>query len=236
MDDRTRIGAAVVGGYILGRTKKGRAALRLAMWLSGSDYRPIELARTGATQVTQSVEATKLIEQLRGPLMVAAQRAAQAAVEAQVGRLTQGIQRRTESLTGAVGPATETVTRPLSKATGSVAKKAKLQQDAEGEEGEETGQYNEAEEPEEKQEEGEEGGEVQDAGQYDEAQGDEKEEREEDEEQHDETAEEQADRPRAGRDQDSSRPTARESSQVPSGPTRRPSSGREAARGGRRTR
>ena len=48
MDDRVKIGAAVVGGYVLGRTKKGRAAIRLAMWLAGTDYRPGELVRTDA--------------------------------------------------------------------------------------------------------------------------------------------------------------------------------------------
>ena len=47
MNDRVKIAGAVVGGYVLGRTKKGRLAIKMALWLAGNDYRPANLLRNG---------------------------------------------------------------------------------------------------------------------------------------------------------------------------------------------
>jgi hypothetical protein len=222
MEDRMKLGAAVVGGYILGRTKKGRAALRLAMWLAGSNYRPGELVRVGAVRVTQSAEATKLLEQLRGPVMLAAQRAAQSAVEAQVQRLTQGIQRRTESLTGAAGQATEGATGAAGEATGAVREMLKPEEEEAEAEGarEEPGEA--------------EGAEEEEAGQPAEAEAEEGEEAPEESAKDEEAEEaEEAERPRR-RQQERERPAARKSSSGQSGGTRKPGPGGEPARAGRR--
>ena len=35
MSDAVKIGSAIAGGYLLGRTKKAKKAIGLAMWLAG---------------------------------------------------------------------------------------------------------------------------------------------------------------------------------------------------------
>src|SRR5215218_7220985 len=73
-----KLAAAVISGYVLGRTKKGGAAINLASWLSGNQAGPqaMSLARKGLTQVAQSEQAAQIMKQVRGPLMEAAQKAA----------------------------------------------------------------------------------------------------------------------------------------------------------------
>ncbi|MFL6181196.1 MAG: hypothetical protein ACJ73J_02710 [Actinomycetes bacterium] len=51
-----KLAAAVISGYVLGRTKKAGTALALASWLSGNQAGPqaMSMARKGLTQVAQS--------------------------------------------------------------------------------------------------------------------------------------------------------------------------------------
>jgi hypothetical protein len=61
-----KLAAAVIGGYVLGRTKKGRAALKLASWLSGNQAGPqaMSMAWTGVTQVAQTEHASQITQAL----------------------------------------------------------------------------------------------------------------------------------------------------------------------------
>src|SRR6266550_1787376 len=101
MQEAAKVGAAAAGGYVLGRTKKAKAAIGLAMWLAGR-RRPADLARDQATKLLTSPQVMDLISQLRGPLLAAGRQAALSVVEGQAGKLTNNLQRRTEKLGGSV--------------------------------------------------------------------------------------------------------------------------------------
>jgi hypothetical protein len=98
MQDAMRIGAAAFGGYVLGRTKKAKTAITLALWLAGKG-RPSDMARTQAVKALQSDKGQELLAQLRGPVAGAGRQAALSLFEAQAGRLSDSIGRRTDQLT-----------------------------------------------------------------------------------------------------------------------------------------
>lgn len=122
MQETLKIGTAALGGYVLGRTKKAKAAIGLALWLTGRG-RPRDMARDQALKLLQSDRGQELLSQMRGPVLAAGRQAALALVEAQAGRLTGGLQRRTEKLgtdvaatgTGAVRSGTDTAKRLTSR-------------------------------------------------------------------------------------------------------------------------
>jgi hypothetical protein len=97
--DALKVGAAVVGGYLLGRTKKARTVASLALWATGNRYRVRDVARDGVVRLAQSPEVSKTTSELTGPLLEASRRAALAVVQAQAQRLTQDLQNRTSALT-----------------------------------------------------------------------------------------------------------------------------------------
>lgn len=99
MQDALKIGTAALGGYVLGRTKKAKAAIGLALWLTGKG-RPRDIARTQAVKLLQSERGQELLTQMRGPMLAAGRQAALALVEGQAGRLTSSLQKRTEKLGG----------------------------------------------------------------------------------------------------------------------------------------
>ena len=106
MSDKAKIGAAVAGGYLLGRTKRGRLALGLAMLLAG--YRPSTQLRKGLLQLTENAELGQLTSQLRGPLALAGRKAAEAVIAAQAARLADQLTSRTEALTDSLKDAGQT--------------------------------------------------------------------------------------------------------------------------------
>ncbi|NJC68330.1 hypothetical protein HC031_01135 [Planosporangium thailandense] len=95
MKDSVKLGAAVAGGYLLGRTKKGKAAIGLALWLSG---KRIGNSREALTRLAASPELARLAAQVRGPLLEAAQRAVTATIESRTTALADSLQQRTERL------------------------------------------------------------------------------------------------------------------------------------------
>jgi len=105
MKENTKLGAAVVGGYILGRTKKGMAAARFAMWLSGSPQ-VMNAARTALA----APEVKQVTDQLSGPLADTARKAALAAVLNRVGALNDTLVKGTNRLQGTIEGTAETVT------------------------------------------------------------------------------------------------------------------------------
>jgi len=92
--ENAKIGMAVVGGYVLGRTKKGRAAIRVAMWLTGNKG----LVQGTVGQVAKSPEATQLVGQLQGPLREALTKAVLSTATSRMGALSGALTKRTEIL------------------------------------------------------------------------------------------------------------------------------------------
>src|SRR3954447_2728658 len=100
MDDSTmRIGAAAAGGYLLGRTKKAKAAIALALWLTGR-RRPRDLARDQVVKLLRTDQAQDLIDQVRGPVLSVGRQAAMSVLEGQADRLSDNLAQRTEQLGG----------------------------------------------------------------------------------------------------------------------------------------
>ncbi|KAA6216329.1 hypothetical protein [Streptomyces filamentosus] len=94
--DSARIGTALVGGYVLGRTKKAKLALGLAMALAGSRVKPGQLGKT----LAHSPFLNSVNEQVRGELMTAGKAAATTVLNARAGRLADTLHDRTEELRG----------------------------------------------------------------------------------------------------------------------------------------
>src|ERR1700712_2061707 len=94
-----KLGAVALGGYVLGRLKKGRAAVGLAMWAAGVRADPKALLRQGLMNLANSDEGKELLSQLRGPMLQAGRKAAGATIEGQVAALTAALQKRTAALT-----------------------------------------------------------------------------------------------------------------------------------------
>ncbi|MFE3824265.1 hypothetical protein [Streptomyces sp. NPDC059092] len=102
MEDQTKLalGAAVLGGYVLGRTKKGRLALTVATVVSGRGlgFSPRELAAGGARRLAEMEQVAGLKQQLREQGMAAAGSALSAVTDRAMGSLADTISGRTTRL------------------------------------------------------------------------------------------------------------------------------------------
>ncbi|MFF4287409.1 histone protein [Streptomyces sp. NPDC001739] len=158
MNERTKImlAAAMAGGYVLGRTKKGRLALTAASYLAGrqSGLDPRQLVSDSVRKLGDIPQVAELGDQLRGEVMDAGRKALTSAATRQLASLAETLQDRTRRLQ--LGP--------------------EEYEDEEEEEEYEEEPREEDEEPEEEEEEEEEEGE------YDREDEEEPEEEEEDEE------------------------------------------------------
>jgi hypothetical protein len=93
------LGAVALGAYAAGRMKKGRTALRLALWAGGARTDPRRLLREGLLQLVNSAEGKLLVAQLRGPMLDAGRRAVGATIEGQLAALADTLEKRTAALT-----------------------------------------------------------------------------------------------------------------------------------------
>src|SRR3954451_22574440 len=93
-----KMGGVALAGYVLGRMKKGRAAVGLAMWAAGVKADPKALIRQGLLTLANSDEGKELLMQLRGPMLQAGRKAAGATIEGQMSALTSALQKRTQRL------------------------------------------------------------------------------------------------------------------------------------------
>lgn len=108
-----KLGAAVVGGYMLGRFKKGRQAMRLAAYLNGGQTPPemlIGSGRQGVSKVLANDQAKEIIEQVKGPLAEALQGMLIAQVSSRVQNLSNGLESRTAELNKQANAITTTAT------------------------------------------------------------------------------------------------------------------------------
>src|SRR3954454_22723176 len=100
MNESAKVGVAVAGGYLLGRTKKAKLAITLGTWLLGKrlDLDPKELGKGALSQLAQRPEVAKLTGDVRGELMHAGRAAATAAMNSRLEKLAEGLEARTERL------------------------------------------------------------------------------------------------------------------------------------------
>jgi hypothetical protein len=112
MDKQMQLGAVLLGGYLLGRTKKGGMASRLAlrMAMSGQDVQPGELVQQNATKLLQS----DLVAQLREQMM----EVAKAAFDARVASLAQNLTDRTQALQASTDQVTDTTQKATDAVSG----------------------------------------------------------------------------------------------------------------------
>jgi hypothetical protein len=96
MANNTKIGAALVGGYLLGRTKKAKLAFALGMLLAGKKL-SLDPKQLGSL-VTDSPLLSGLSDQVRRELVEATKSAATRAVTKRVGGLADALHDRTSLL------------------------------------------------------------------------------------------------------------------------------------------
>ncbi|PAZ15341.1 ABC transporter substrate-binding protein [Streptomyces sp. SA15] len=91
--NNAKIGAAVVGGYVLGRTKKAKLAISLGALLAGSRVRPGQLAKALDTSFLSDVR-----HQVRTELTDASKAAATSVLTAKAENLADALHARTVGL------------------------------------------------------------------------------------------------------------------------------------------
>jgi hypothetical protein len=101
MTTNAKIGLALVGGYVLGRTKKARMALGLGMFLAGKRLRLDREALTGLLAGSPSLSGLRA--QVRDEVLGATGTAAKGALTERVGRLADTLHRKTADLSGRSG-------------------------------------------------------------------------------------------------------------------------------------
>ncbi|MET9881399.1 histone protein [Actinacidiphila glaucinigra] len=135
MDDvpKIAIGAAVLGGYALGRTKKGRVAFAMATYLAGRRFglEPQQLLAEGVKRLRELPQFADLDEQIRGQALDAGRKALSAVADRKLADLADSLHQRTERI-------------------------GKGKEEPQGEDEEPEDEYEEEEEPQEEHEEGEE--------------------------------------------------------------------------------
>ncbi|MBB0243210.1 hypothetical protein FNQ90_03555 [Streptomyces alkaliphilus] len=96
MTKNAGIGVALVGGYLLGRTKKAKLAIGFGMFLLGKrlDLDPRQIAR----KLADSELVGSLNSQVRGELVEATRSAATAALTQRAGHLADTLNQRTRAL------------------------------------------------------------------------------------------------------------------------------------------
>ncbi|MFE7046140.1 histone protein [Streptomyces atratus] len=102
MDDTAKVtlAAAVVGGYVLGRTKKGRLALTIATYLAGRRFglEPRQLAAEGMRKLGEIPQFAELQEQLKGEVFDAGRKAVAAVADRGMSSLADALSDRTARL------------------------------------------------------------------------------------------------------------------------------------------
>jgi hypothetical protein len=109
VNDTVKLAAAVAAGYLLGRTKQGKRALRLALWVTGAGGGSIAvaLAKQAVIKLGENETTAPLIEQIRGPLTDAARAAVISSLEGRANAFSDALHDRTLTLTEGLAPADE---------------------------------------------------------------------------------------------------------------------------------
>ncbi|MFG2863314.1 hypothetical protein [Streptomyces sioyaensis] len=99
MMSNAKIGVALVGGYVLGRTKKAKLAIGLGMYLAGKRL-PLDPKQLGKL-VANSPVLGPLHDQVRGELVDATKSAVSTALTQRMSALTDSLHERTLELSDA---------------------------------------------------------------------------------------------------------------------------------------
>ncbi|WP_052411411.1 hypothetical protein [Streptomyces sp. NRRL S-118] len=111
----TMTGAALLSGYVLGRTKKAKVAIAVASWVLRKKIDPKKVT----SQITGSPALSTLRDQMREELLTAGKEAAASAVAARADRLADTLHQRTLSLRQEVpGAAGDQETEPREEREG----------------------------------------------------------------------------------------------------------------------
>lgn len=102
---KTAMVAGAAGGYLLGRTKKGKLALALGLMFLARrlGITPQDLARKGMEQAAEMPEFAKLSEQVREQFMEAARTALTTTVNRRIDGLSDSLRARAEEMSDADG-------------------------------------------------------------------------------------------------------------------------------------
>lgn len=92
--DNAKIGTALLGGYLLGRTKKAKLAVGLGTLLAGSRIKPGQVGRT----LQESPLVHTLTDQVRSDLKDAGKAAATSVLTAKADSLADALHERTAGL------------------------------------------------------------------------------------------------------------------------------------------
>src|SRR3954451_13087948 len=124
--DGGRIAAAVIGGYLLGRTKKMKLAIMVGGALMGKKIPtdPTQLLKLAGSMVEKSPELQKLDTAVRGRLMEAGKDAALAVASSRMEALTDNLVNRVETLGKPVGDTAQAAGDAVGGAAGSAGKAA----------------------------------------------------------------------------------------------------------------
>lgn len=97
MDQQTKmaLAAGVAGGYVLGRTKKGRVALTAAALVMGRSADPRGLMANGMRKLADMPQVASLGGQLKGEVFQAGRAALTAAADRRLGSLTDTLRDHT---------------------------------------------------------------------------------------------------------------------------------------------
>ncbi|MFG2222584.1 hypothetical protein [Streptomyces sp. NPDC048644] len=102
MENGTKVSlaAAVVAGYVLGRTKKGKLAIGLASLVAGQQLplSPQEFVSLGARKLAENPQIAPLIEQARGEVLEAGRTALSATANRRLEAVAEALQQRTNAL------------------------------------------------------------------------------------------------------------------------------------------
>lgn len=100
--NRLLLAAAVAGGYVLGRTKKGRLALTVASYVAGRQFgvEPRKLVTQGVKRIGEIPQVADLGDQMRGELMTAGREAVSAAADRRLSAFADSLHERTLRLEG----------------------------------------------------------------------------------------------------------------------------------------
>jgi len=93
---RTTVAAAMAGGYLLGRTRKAKAAFALGTLVAGRTFglTPAGLAAEGMRRLNRNPHVQDLREQIRGGLMTAVRTAASAWLDRGSASLAESLRAR----------------------------------------------------------------------------------------------------------------------------------------------
>jgi hypothetical protein len=100
--NRMALAAAVAGGYVLGRTKKGRMAFAVGTYLAGrrAGLDPQQLITQGMKTLKDAPQLAGLGDQVRGQLMDAGRQALAATADRKMAGLAEALHERTQRLEG----------------------------------------------------------------------------------------------------------------------------------------